>query len=55
MFDNDKLLFSAKNEMESVVNTINAYDDFVVKNEVGKAKQQFQVIARIILNRQDLL
>lgn len=51
MFDNDKLLFSAKNEVNSVKTLVEAYDDYVIRQEVGKEKQQFQKIAKIMKDR----
>ena len=51
MFDNDKLLFSAKNEVKSVEKIVMDYDNYIERGEIGKAKQQFQTIARIMKER----
>lgn len=53
MFDNDKLLFSANNEVETVKNIVREYDNYVKNDEIGKAKQQFQKIAKIMKERTD--
>ncbi|WP_418551033.1 hypothetical protein [Hungatella sp.] len=51
MFDNDKLLFSANNEIDHVKGIVKVYDSYVAQNEVGKEKQQFQQIAKIMKER----
>ena len=38
MFDNDKLLFSANNEIDHVKGIVKVYDSYVAQNEVGKEK-----------------
>ena len=38
MFDNDKLLFSANNEIDHVKGIVKVYDSYVAQNEVGKRK-----------------
>lgn len=53
MFDNDKLLFSAKNDVNSVKVIVEEYDDYIIQNEVGKEKQQFLKIAKIMKDRID--
>jgi hypothetical protein len=51
MFNNDKLLFSAKNEVSAVKNIVNEYEDYLKNGDDGKAKQQFQIIAKIMKER----
>ncbi len=44
MFDNDKLLFSAQNEVCKVKAIVEKYESFKSGGEAGSAKREFQNI-----------
>jgi len=51
MFDNDKLYFSAKNEAYKVKEIILEYERCIDGDDVGKAKQIFQKLAKVMRER----